>query len=108
MGYNFIDEANAIRFLGVNNLGCINKFFPIAAADDTGQPLGSAKARRNTKAYFGLAKFSVVRSIANIAGASQFAAAAKALGMTASTFVRKRKLYEEKHPDTTHRPVRYE
>lgn len=34
--------------------------------------------------------------------------AAKALGMTASTFVRKRKLYEEKHPDTTHRPVRYE
>ena len=33
--------------------------------------------------------------------------AAKALGMTASTFVRKRKLYEEKHPDTTHRLVRY-
>lgn len=35
-------------------------------------------------------------------------AAAKALGMTASTFVRKRKIYEEKYPEKSQRPIRYE
>lgn len=35
-------------------------------------------------------------------------AAAKALGMTASTFVRKRKLYEQAHPDEAVKRVRYE
>ena len=78
---DFVYEADAVCFLSVDHLSREDQFFAVAAANDTGKALRAAETGSNAEADFGLAEFSVVGSIAEIASAGEFAAAAESVAV---------------------------
>src|SRR5918995_4729165 len=76
-----IDEADALRFLGVDMASRVDHLRRETWSDESGQPLRAAPAGRNPEADFRLSKAGILRGEANIAGDGKFATATECIAI---------------------------
>src|SRR6266404_3090474 len=76
-GNDFVDQTDAIRFLGTDDFAGKDELQGPAFANQTRQPLCSAGARRDSKFHFGLSEFGRLRGDPNCASHSRFTTAAE-------------------------------
>src|SRR5882724_121874 len=76
-GHDFVDQTDAIRFLGTDDFARKDELQGPAFANQTRQPLCSAGAGRDSKFHFGLSEFGRLRGDPNGASHSRFTTAAE-------------------------------
>src|SRR5918995_3319734 len=74
-----IDEADALRFLGVDMASRVDHLRRETWSDESGQPLRAAPAGRNPEADFRLREAGILQGEANIAGDGKLATATECI-----------------------------
>src|SRR5215213_5120423 len=76
-----VDEADALRFLGMQVASRVDHLRRETWSDEWGQPLRAAPAGRNPQTDFRLRKAGILRGETNIAGEGKFATAAECIAI---------------------------